>query len=504
MDKRIRVFYALGIVLLMALSFTLFWIFGHSFLTIESGATDAGIKTYRIINIDGYESKITTAKNSVRQVLKKGSYQVTVEAGTKNYFSFVETKGLLKTTYVRGTLSPEHGRTFVGNNPAPCMYYFDELLYSTECGESIRSLAKHIPASGYVPSYISYPENTALYGINESLVTLETGNTYALLKDVEGIAGYSIQQIFGDMQGGERVRLEGPNPDYSYKMKPYKNGLIVYSNEYPRVYFVDPTRAMNISPIEITTPPAVPLRSITVQGRALVLLYSVAANLDTIGPEDDRAEQDSLEDAQGETEVIVYEDGAQKNYKFPFTYSSGTQCAKDRLCLVGLGGASVYDTSEKKQPRLLYRVPLVIEAVGTNTDSVRFITPNGLILFNPTTASGYLEYAFGQYRPCGYNDAVSGGFLLCLIDTKQNKVGLLIKNSPLDGGAIDKQIQGLLASRDVSAVSVYKNSIIVIPSYPERNSQAENKRIAQTIDTLVRESGIDEKTYTIINVGDIQ
>lgn len=503
MEKIVSKKNVLGLFIVIILSLGLSWVWGHGYIEV-SASESGGSKDFSIINSAGVASKISSPNPKYRWTVKKGSYQVLVSDGTKNYYAFVETKGLLRKTVVAAKLATEKSRVFVGNNPSPCMTYFGDLLYSTECGESIRSLSKHIPAEGYMPSYTQSPSQSLLYGQFEGVSILKDNRPIALLKDVEGFAGYFMQVLNNNEAGGERVRLEGPNPNLTYSVQAYKEGVLLYSPEDTDAYYVDPSRGMQVTKVSLGLPNAsgLLLQKVFVQDDRIVSVYSDNANLDILS--DEESHSSLPKDPPGKTEVIVSQNNTKVSYTLPFIYNSAAICGRERLCVVGIGGLTVYDISLKTKPKLLHTIPLVTELIDATDSGARFITKLGILSYNSQYSDGSIEYTFGKYAFCGHKRVAEGSLLLCLIDTKQNKVGLLLTKDPLTGGAIDKQVITVLSSEDVSAVSVYKNKVLVIPSYPERYSSLQASQIADSVDAIIKQSGIDQSVYSVINIGRLQ
>lgn len=502
-SKKQFLYILFGVGLISLLSFALSWVWGHSY--IEVSAQNTGSENqYSIINSAGKLYAETTHGQSYKKLVKKGSYQVVVRSGEKNYYAFVETKGLLKKTLVNARLTTENERMFVGNNPSPCMYYFGDAMFSNECDQSVRQLAKHLPASGYTPSYTQTSSSTPLFGLLGSITVVKNGTAVALLKDVEGIAGYYMQVIDANMNGGERVRLNGPNPNHSYAVLPYKEGVLMYNLSGLEAYYVQPGNNMSSTKVSLGAPKnsTLAFQKISVREDAIISLYTNNTNLDAINSQDEEAS--IPEDTPGTSEVVVSKDGAEKHYVLPYAYSSATLCSDTKLCAIGLGGASVYDISEQQKPRLLYTIPLVSDVLDVSREKTRFITSLGILSYSPASSDGHLEYSFGKYQYCGSQNAGGYGVLLCLIDSKQNKVGLLVENTPVSGGAIDKQVLSLLSLKDISMVSVYKNNVLVIPAFPEHYSSRDALRTSKAIEGAIRKSGIDTSVYTVLNVASLQ
>lgn len=477
------------------------WVWGHSYVYFINDS--AKPRFYRIVNSAGTVTSFRSSDKVVKRVLKKGTYQFVVQQEEKNYFVIKKTKGLLRSTGVSVALVAEKSRSFVGNNPSPCARYIGDFMFSAECGGSAYRIEKHMPSLGYTPSYSAPLPSNNLYGELAGIVTTHSGDTVALLKDTEGVAGYSLQKISSDLVGTDRVRIGSLDPDYTYSIRPFGEGVLVYETARGNYFYINPTdmSSTRLRPERPTTH-GLSFVGVRTYKSDVIALYTSSSSTENLNPENDKAITAEL---AGTTEVVIYNNQKQSHVVLPHVYSSATTCGKGRLCVIGLTGMAVYDISNEKKPIILYIIPGVMDMFETSSSSLRIVSSLGIMTYDPLGDSGSYDYTFGDYRMCGFSPAANDTYLLCLIDTRQEKIGLLIGTEETnDVVPIDKVVLGVLRSEVVSSVSVYKNLVIVTPRYYDRISgQAiDGAKVKKSLGTVIKKAAFP-RGYTVVNSAEL-
>lgn len=442
------------------------WIWGHSYIYLENNNTAR--RTYKIINDAGISTSFVSSERVVKRLVKKGTYQVVVQQDAKNFFAIRKAGGFLVSSRISVGLINEKERAFVGNNPAPCAHYLGDALFSTECGGSAYRIEKHLASSGYTPSYRALLPSNNLFGELGGIATTTSGDYLALLKDVEGVAGYSLQKISSELVGGVRTRIDTLDPNYEYSILPYLSGVLVYQESIGQYLYIDPTN-MSTTPIRIDSPKSSGLSftSLRTAEDNIVVMYSDGSATENLNPEEDSLPKSEL---VGKSEAIIYTKNGQKHILLQNIYSSAVVCGKQRLCAIGLLGMSVYDIS-KQNPVKLYTIPGITDVFETSSSKILLVSSLGIMSYDPSTDSGSYDYTFGEYRVCGFSPAANDEYLLCLINNRQEKVGLVVyPKQTKERTPIDKAVLNILKSNAVSSVSAYRNIIIVTPRFYDEAS----------------------------------
>lgn len=491
------IFYATGLLFIVVLLAVFSWIWNHAYISID-GSAYSGEKVFTITDSMGKPLYLERSTGSVKKLVKKGSYRIDVTQPQKSYVGFVEAPGLLRTKQVSPVLHTENARTFVGNNPSSCMYYVGERLYSLACGDYTASLLEHLPATDYTPTRTT-PVQAGLYGRLIGMTTMANGKTVALLySSKEDVPGFSFVTNPLDRLDHTVTLAKSLKPKSTYSLQAYKDGLIVYNTSQSEFWYFSSLSAppKKIAPDPPKTP-GLSGRSTSVQNGAVVSLYTNGA-LD--------AESSSplrLTEARGTTEIIVSTDEGQKHAVLPYAYKSAVLCGKEKLCVIGMTGASVYDISGKKT-KYLYTFPGVTSAFTLDSGEAKFVTKQGIMSYDPATASGYYNYVFGDYTSCGTNTVPQKGtYLLCAVNPLHDRVALLIQDAPVSAtGPIDKQIVSLIKSPDIATASVYKNTVVIAPNYGDKPlSKTVSTWINANVQKDIKKSGISSSLYTINTVG---
>ncbi len=480
------------------LSVGLSWVWGHSYVYIHNNTP--GTKTYRFIDSSGIATSFRSSETVVKRVVKNDTYQIVVQQDEKNFFAVGKTKGLLRSLSIDAKLVREKSRSFVGNNPSPCAYLIGDAMFSAECGDSAYGIKEHLPASGFTPSYSAQLSSNNLFGDLAGIATTQSGESVALLKDTEGVAGYSTQKISAGLAGGDRVRIGALDPDYTYEVRAFGSGVLVYDNSQADYFYINPSN-MSWSRIQPESPRTTGLTLVETRTYKddLAILYTDASVTENLDPENDKT---SAVELAGTSEVVIYNHNSKKqtHVVLPNVYSSATTCGQQRLCAIGLTGMTVYDTSETK-PKKLYTIAGATDIFETPSSNLHIVSSLGIMSYDPQSDSGSYDYTFGDYRPCGFSPAAGNTYLLCLIDSRQEKIGLLIEDGETtETVPIDKIVLNVLKSKAVSSLSVYRNLVIVTPQYydPSSGRLTDTNKAKQALGDVINKAAFPEK-YLVVN-----
>lgn len=487
-----------GVVIIIVLFAALFWVWGHSYIHID-GSAYSGQKKYTIIDDDGKTIASSRSTGDMKKLVKKGDYQVLVEQPEKSALKHVKAPGLLRTARVTPRLLEEKSRSFVGNNPGPCMYYLQDALYSSSCFARSSDLMKHLPAKGFTPSYAT-KANLGLIGELHGIATTARGSSVALFYDpIEDITSYHLKEVAPN-KDSPRIAARNLDIGKKYSIASYLDGFLVYDTDAAEYYYYASTGA-EPKKIVLDKPKTKQLTAAQtiVQRNAIVSLYTDGAMDETAPDNKNRGEE-----ATGTSEIILHQSTSQRHITLPYSYRAAAICGDKTLCAIGQKGATVYDISGKK-PRSLYSLSGIKDVFPAGQDGIKFVTARGILSYDPVTESGSFDYTLGNYTTCGSAQIVSEDtYLLCLVNSRKDRVALLIQDSPVSStGPIDKNIGVLLRSSYISVVSAYKNNIIIAPNYDSGTSldPSIKKWINDNVQSAIQKSDLDPAVYTINTIG---
>ncbi|CAN5655858.1 hypothetical protein BH23PAT2_BH23PAT2_05630 [soil metagenome] len=502
-----------------------YWFSTHAFIEIvvENPVNDKDID-YQL-EAYGQEARQSTTKDAtIKKLVRKDNYQVTIKHADKSYFAIARTGGFLGTTSVSASLVAERGRTFIGNNPKLCMHYASELLFSWQCQGRVADSAVHVPASPSIPSLTRPFTTSGEPSIVEALLS-EDGSNYALTKvsDVHETIHvlYPFELKSKLLSLNEPRVLSNLSGNRSYGIMPYRAGSLVFSNDGEDLFYYE---SFNNKPeqLESAKPQTQGLEFYGVDtfGDAVALTYNqhniaeyeagsyvlpsyVLAN-EFIEHEDEGEESHAAPPLEA-TEVIVLSGGETEHYVFDFAAQQVRLCGDNRLCVLHGTSLDIYEVSNGKADKL-YTIEGV-EQIENSAKGLLLVKDDGVLVFDTVKRAGYVEYSFGGYDFCGIESA-SEVYIIC-ISTGGGKMALLMNQSEIVVDEIDKQVLSLLQLPETKTVSPYGRLIYISPElgglvfneeidgfdYDPGVKQAVNRKINQEIDKL----NINRKIYQVIN-----
>lgn len=463
-----------------------------------------------IISETGQERKYKTKEGVFKKVVKNGNYGVFVAEENKTFFAQVHGKGFLRTYRLSRPLVQESKRTVVADSPKPCHIYLATRAYSQECTDLMSSMQEHLPASGSLPTYVNSVPTNNLTGELRGLVTIDNGNIVALIEETTGGAGgYYVQQIRPGLVGSERIKISYPNDTNDYSMARYGSGFVVFNDNYTIVKAFDP---LGSSPTKISLP-----KSDNKELRRLSVNFS-ASNITQVfskpthGEEGNVSDIDSTAKSVNETtQVIVSSSNKDVVYTFGTQFIKVSVCGSERLCALHPEGLDVYSTSGDN-PTKAYFIPGIKDFFDTSDGNVKFVSREGILDLNTPDGTGHLEYSFQGMNMCGLGES-DDGYLLCLVDERLGKIGVLISPKDADNSdQMDKKTLKLARAKSVNHVSVNHNYIYVLPTYASLESsslprsisinKSQKNKIDQDIASQIRSLRFN-KDVIVKNIGEL-
>jgi hypothetical protein len=480
----------------------LLWFYNHAFLQISvTGSSNGAELTYTITNQSTNDvAEVKTQEHTIKKLLRKGDYEITVQQAETSYVALPTVSGFLSTKTVSAGLQLEKSREFVGNNPGPCMLYAD-ILFSRPCDGNLSELTKHSPATSSSPTVTEAPQVDPNSAEIKSLITFGGQNILLTLDNA-----YALSVLRPDLTFADYTYLPEFAVTSDYTMQTYDQGFVVYSTDLKTIKYFS-SLADTASPIDSPEPDSEishPVELSTYKNSIGGLFNNEESSSDEASEE----KPDSKKLFNGTSEFVFYNTKANNDtYTFNKLYSSGGLCGERKLCLISNNVLDVYDVSSKKAKRLF--VVDDVQKILPSPDSLTIIKSNQVVRINPDSKTGFIEYSYGDYKYCGAAQA-GAGYVLCLINNKSDKFALYINTAAINKDSIDKKTAELLRDPNISDLSVYKNYIYVSPNlgrptiynaqtrgydYDPDLKQSTNSKIR----TRVKEIGIDQSIYTIIN-----
>jgi len=492
---------ALLIVSVFVLVYALVWFSTHSFveITVKDGN---GETTFNLENQDKASKTITvkSTKATVKKLVKKGTYLAEASQGNKSYLVLINSGGWLGTTKVSGSLTVEKGRQFVGDNPGPCLSLTGEVLISNDCGGMYENLKTHIPASASTPTQV-LRDAESIVGSIEGMIHTSKG-TYVLIHQPVSEDDTMMHILYrlnpnstNPVSHEETRRLTMLNPDSSYSVSSSGDSFVVYSQDFKDTYTFtsidsDATKVDFGSPKQPDLTPR--FLGASDQGIATVSNNFNADNKKTL--------------KNPVSEIAVYKDGKVSRYKLEKAYTNAFLCGHNQLCVVASNELDIYDIKSDKELTISHKVQNVKSIVSSGDNKVVLGIESGIMQLDLGNMSGFYLYKLGDYK-LNSIEKVGDNYLLN-ISHDSNKYALLIDTKSASD-EIDKEFLALKKTSEVQSLSAYKNLIFVTPNLgtPTYNSSTGffgfstelRAKTNEKIKESVGKSGIDTKTYTVIN-----
>lgn len=489
-------------LLLVAVSVAAFyfiWSYGFIEITVSEGA-GSGDFTYEITR--GQQTTTTKTNTSTyKKFVKKGMYEVAITQGESGHYLIVESPGFLGTQLEKVQLEKERDRSFVGDNPSPCMEIKNNLLVSFACNGPFNALQSHEPATATHPTYTRLSKSPYT-GYIEGVLSTKEGTVVVLnnVGEMEDQGEPHVAYILGnDLTLSDGIGLKGLDEETVYAFYAHKDGFVAYDERQNDFLYFNSRQAQPTT-IKTKTPQnnKMNLSSVSVQPNSIITIYSTEG--------DATDELESGHSINADSEIIVSNAQEDRSFAFEKHYISAHLCGTQKLCLLQNDGLDVFDVSANK-PKLLYTVSGVEKVEPANEDLI-VVRNSSIVRLDIDNKQGRQEYTFGGYQYCGLRLAPEG-YVLCLVNNRNRKVALRIYSQREVADPIDKKIARLLESEAIDLVSIYGNIIYISPKYgtytvdsasdtiqydPETKKNADN-----AIAKAIQDSSINRTKYQIIN-----
>lgn len=491
------------ISIIAAIILAVLWVYNHAFIQVSVPGVGDEKLSYKLINQKtGNVTNIESSSGSIKKLVQKGRYEVLVSGQEKSHYLLANTGSFLSTSKVEAKLEPEKARTFIGNNPDPCMYFDQNILFSYSCGGTYGDLKIHSPASASTPTFTE-TANNALIDLPLGGLAKISGQDTVLLggqADAEPELRTSrLIDLKADFNPTISNKLSDLGTEKFFEAIEYQNGLLAYASGFDQIFHYE-NPSSTPKKIEIPKPEDNNLSAVSLDalGSRIVVVYS--DKVETA----DAHEQSSN---KGKTSVQLYESGKTKSFEFKSHYNQARLCGDKHLCQLVDKQVVVFDISGDKAIEQ-FRINGA-ETIDSDQNTLLVVKEEGVLAIDVTKRTGSFHYTLGGYKVCGSKSVNTGGYALCVISPKNTKSALYINSKQNNSDSIDKKILPLLSQSYISDVSIYKSFIYISPELgePEYNAAingyvsnpAVRQRVGNDIEKLINESGIDRSHYTVIN-----
>ena len=402
-------------------------------------------------------SKIDSTATTVSRLTGAGSYEIRVTQGNLNAFGVVKTRGFFQTTSISLNLHPERARQFVGDNPGVCMGLIGGVLLSGDCssGALTQPMNRHVPATADTPTYIE--PYSAVTGYIEGSATTKLGQVTLFrgqLRDTLTHTAYLNLSPTQTTTASNRVVLNALNTNVNYLLAPYKDGFIAYDTAFDNIYYY---ASLAATPVKIT-----------ISGPADKTLLASALSTSSTGDiaiayVNAPSENTSAVKTRPTSEVVVYNGSLVNHYHVNEHFSGIGFCGIAKLCTLNSASGVLEVRDIAKQLKQLFAIHLVTSIAGQGSSFVAF-QDKAMLSFDADTAMGFSAYQYSGYGSCGFQNA-ENGYLLCLTDSSQKRLGLYLNLSAPNTDSIDKKIAQLKQkTSDVTAISIVGKVIFITPN----------------------------------------
>ncbi len=497
-NKSIRKLLLLVFIVTVGL-FGIFWVSTHGRLKIVVSGADQNT-SYAVFASSGNRVS-STQGDGYNKTIRNGTYYVVVE-GSKGTFVFSTSVGrFLKTSFKQVQLVPESERTYIGDNPFPCMYHLWGSFISGGCGSFISDFSVHTPATTSMPTYKEPFMPDSIGGYLSAVLYQKDGQPIILSRfeatEGGGEASYYLQKLPADKSTPpfDPVPFVDVNRDYSISR--YGDGFVLYTQADRTIWYYPSFQKQPTKLILKTVPKDMSLIHIGVQDSVIVQLFG-----------DYKPATEAKPDTQGtgKTTVVISQNNSEKQYTLKGHYKGGFVCGSELLCLLGANNTLYSYKLDGKKLILNTEIPDVLDTLSIGS-RLYYVTASGLTDFDFTSQEGRLIYSFGSYRFCGTIQAPDG-FYMCIMDKKDRRVALHIQQNQPVSYKIDRAVEKLSSVSGVDVISANGFYLYVIPkrvgvgdTQPYSSGPAGFIKIRLGVDSITKTLQLPD-TYKIIVLGE--
>ncbi len=437
------------------------------------------------------------AGQTIHKMVKAGNYEVTLSQNETSYISTVSVSGFFSSTTVSGKLVPEKARTFIGDNPGPCVQLISNVLISYSCSGTLDEVVIHVPATATQPTYTLKNPSSGSYLDRDLDGFVQTNEgAFVLAK-----SGYNnpVHTMYG-MNSELLITSQTPLPDLDsntiYSVKPLDKGFSVFNSPVTQIYTYSSVHAKpQIVKIPESTNKTLKLSSFDLSSNKGVFDYSY-----------DNEDNKNTSSQQSKSQLVITKESINYYISSDKNYTSAIFCGSHSICTADSNSMDSYDISDIEHPIKTATLHDVLD-IKSSDSGVLAIEKDGVINFNPETNIGSVEFSTGNLA---YNGLAKDqtGYILSLSGLNNKRFALLVNQTSPNIDSIDKKVYELQKVSEISSISVYRQYVYISPNYgdpvfnnqtgyfdidPKLKNTVKNKIAAALID-----GGIDTSKYKII------
>lgn len=476
--------FVIKISVVLVLLFGLIWLANHSLVVVEvKEAVESEDMTYSFWDQNrSKEGRVSTRKLSVMRIVRRGTHEVAVTQNNSNYFGVVKAGGFLTKKTVHAQLVPESSRTFIGNNPLPCMIDAGQTLASWQCQDTADKLVTHVPATEATPTFIQRADALAESTVTSSFYSKSV--PYALINvlgegdEDHGAHNTYLAQPFksdGNLSIDDGVVLSGLDPESNYGAISYKEGALVFNTSGKEAqYYRDVRQPPEKLELPQPTDPDQRLYSLDAKENTIVVVFNDGHLNDLSGNTfitHELAQSEEIEEGVANeeiiSEIIVADKAGASMVRLEVkSLLQAKLCGKSFLCILHSNDTlDIYSLNNSKA-RLETSVTRVRQIERLN-DHVLIARQDGVIRLDLESFTGSYTARLEPYNYCGLRQT-NTGYLVCVETSRLGRAVLrVLADKPLTSEPADKKLVPLLQLLEVKSLSVYGNTVYITPEVGE-------------------------------------
>lgn len=509
-SQKTRNYKLLAIVaIVVGLATALFvWLANHAYIEIKVLTNDVDKVTVELVDQKSLKSSFheLTPGTAKRILTTKGEKEVFAQNNGSSGLTVSKTGGFLNTERVELSLRPEKLRKFIGDNPEPCTQLVGERLFSYECSGNLSSIKLHYPATldepTFVKEVVGVDDPVTILGTmsdGKNLLVVSRGVNYG--DDEAQSYSYFVSVISADGTIVSEGVIDALDSKKQYVASEFGDGLLLLDDSESSGISIDPSlKVKKDIKRAVAKDGTLAFKSFQSDGQNIVSLFT---------DEEESLEKDphsSDTKSSGKSEIVVQNGGSELHISMNELFQKVVLCGKNKLCGLDNKRVRVFDISEKGAV-YQYQITGALDILSSDS-GVALFRNKGVVDFDTTQKSGSVDYDTGGYESCGAKLS-SSSYLVCLINSRQDKSALYINRGAVNADSIDKKVLDVLDNKDIKTLSIYGQFVYITPELGEPqyiaslreygfSSQA-RQAAAQSIQNSISKAGIDTSVYKIIN-----
>ncbi len=444
-------------ILILLLGLYVFSSYGFIEVNVDGGVNPKSLKATLTGRTGSKTSDIDLSSGVIKKFVRRGNYQLMVNQAGKSTLAIVNSPGWFKSSSTNIKLASTWGGQLVGDSPGACMTFTGSDLYSFDCGEG-SSFNYHVPAS---TSQSTYNKPIDL-GVGKIEGLTRIGNDLLVLAQAQGDDsaggnGHFLYLVSQNQKITSKKNINDFSANESLSIVQYKNGFIVYNNDFSKVHYfatfsAQPETLKMLGPNDNSQLPL----TLNANNKGVLAEYSSKAG----------AQVNSTGKGLGKAKVtIVYSTGGSaQSFKFSRQFQSISSCGNQKICLYDNYAHEMLVYSVDSEPHYLYSVYNIDSMYGSSTQPI-LVIGRSVIKFDADSKTGNLIFTGSEDNNiCGIEESES---LTVLCISSGNKTFALYLSSSFVNDSVVNILNQLLNMPEINFASIYKNLVYISPNLGE-------------------------------------